>query len=161
MKTNDGLPRRGVATFWVLVVLAVLTAVLGTITCQFLAGRSLVERRQNQLQARWLARAGVELAAARLLADPGGYKGETVEVVPGGKVRIEVRAESGSPDTFVVRSEGRFPAVERGVTRSEERRFRRTVEKDRVRLEVVPPDAGRAADAGRVGKSVVGAFPGR
>jgi hypothetical protein len=137
-----------VATLWTVVVLAVLTAVLGTITAQLLAGRRSVEGRRNQLQAQWLARAGVELAAARLLADPAGYKGETVEVIPGGTVRIEVRPEPESSGTFLVRSEARFPAGDRGVARSEGRRFRRTVEKDRVRLEALPPAGGRSLSGG-------------
>src|SRR3954447_4689432 len=123
--------RRGAALVIALVALAFVTVVMASLTWQCLASRQLVERRQNQLQAEWLARSGLELAAARLLADPAGYQGEAVELIPGGQVRIEVRNEASAPDVFRVTSEGRFPgdgleSVLRSVTRS----FRRTTRGD-------------------------------
>jgi hypothetical protein len=85
--------RRAVATVWMLVVLAVLTAVLGTTTWQHLTARRLLDQRHQQLQAAWLARAGVELAAARLLINPADYTGESVAILPEAQVRITVRRE--------------------------------------------------------------------
>jgi hypothetical protein len=114
--------------------------VLGAgITWNLAAARRSLDQRQRQLQAEWLARAGLELAADRLLAGPSGYPGETVELLPGSQVRIEVRVEPEAPDVFRVTSEARFPkegreSVRRSVTRS----FRRTSRDNRVRLEVVP-----------------------
>jgi hypothetical protein len=131
-------PRRGVAAIWALVVLSVLTTVLAATTWQVMAGRRLLDRRQDQLQAAWLARAGVELAAARLLTNPAGYKGESLELIPGSQIRIEVRSEPGSPDIFLVTSEARKPKDgSRPVVRSVTHRLRRSTEKDRARIEVL------------------------
>jgi hypothetical protein len=120
------------------VALAVVATVTAAVTWQVLAGRRLVERRQHQLQADWLARAGVELAADRLLRDPAGYRGESVELAPGAVVRVEVRPDPADAGVFRVTAEARFPpegrdAGRRSVTRS----FRRATRGDRVVLEVV------------------------
>jgi hypothetical protein len=164
--------RRAVAAMWMLVVLVVLMAVMGTTTWQHLTARRLLDRRHQQLQAAWLARAGVELAAARLLSNPADFTGESVALLPGTQVRITVQNERswaplpvsaanivslvsspfgqgpwlaasalalgriGSADTFVVSSEARYGSDEpQVVVRSLTRRFRRVVEKERVRLE--------------------------
>jgi hypothetical protein len=130
--------RRGSALLIAVVALALVAVVAAAVTWQCLAGRRLLDRRGNQLQAEWLARAGVELAADRLLADPAGYKGESVEPVPGARVRIEVRADPGAADVFRVTSEARFPGDDRDtVLRSATRSFRRTSRGGQVRLEVV------------------------
>jgi hypothetical protein len=126
---------------WVLVVLAVLTIVIGLVTWQSVTGLRQTDKRHYQIQARWLARAGVERAAARLLASPTGYSGETVALLPGSQVRIAVTKDKDRPDTFLVTCEARYPADGREqVVRSQSRRFRRAVDKDQVRLEVVAPD---------------------
>jgi hypothetical protein len=127
-------PRRGVAMIWMLIVLAALTALFGTITWQHLAGRRVLEQRHKQLQAEWLAQAGVELAAARLLNDPTGYRGETVTLLPGGEVRITVQFVD---EVFCVTSEARYrtdepPIVMRSITR----RFRRRSDPKGVYLEL-------------------------
>ncbi|MCI0456302.1 MAG: hypothetical protein L0Z62_04920 [Gemmataceae bacterium] len=88
--------RRAVATLWLLVVLALLTAVLGTTTWQHLTARRVLDQRHKQLQAAWLARAGVELAAARLLSNPADYTGESVALLPGAQVRLTVQSELAS-----------------------------------------------------------------
>ena len=64
------------------VAMAVVATVTTAVTWQLLAGRRMLEQRQRQLQAEWLARAGVEIAAARLLVDPTGYQGELMEMIP-------------------------------------------------------------------------------
>jgi hypothetical protein len=131
-------PRRGGVLLVAVVALAIVAVVMAAITWQCLAARRLVEHRQQQLQAEWLARAGVELAADRLLTDPAGYRGESVEPIPGAWVRIEVRADPAAADVFRVTSEARFPADGRGaVLRSATRSFRRTTRDKQVRLEVV------------------------
>lgn len=156
--------RPGVAAVWMLVVLAILSAVVMTTTWQHLAARRTLDQRFKQLQADWLARAGVELAAERLLTKPGDYSGETVAPLPGSQVRITVRSEpflpfvgsqivglSGSApgallgaaglntkpasSGFVVTSEARYRADEPlVVVRSLSARFQRLVEGDRVHL---------------------------
>ena len=128
--------RRGSALLIVVAALAIVSALLAAITWECVAGRRLVERRQVQLQADALARAGVELAAQRLLRDPASYQGESVELLPGGHVRIEVRADPKRTDVFQVTSEARYPGdgSER-VVRSAKRTFRRTSRNNEVQLE--------------------------
>ena len=130
--------RRGSALLVAVVALTVVATLTAAVTWQCLAGRHLLDRRQHQLQAESLARAGVELAAGRLLTDPAGYKGESVEPIPGAEVRIEVRADPESADVFRVTSQARFPRDGRDtVRRSATRTFRRTTRDRQVRLEVV------------------------
>jgi len=128
--------RRGIAAIWAVVVLGVLTVIIGTITAQLLSNRQVLDTHANKLQCLWLARAGVELAAGKLLADPTGYKGETTAPIPHAQVRITVEPAKGQPNVFVVTSEARYPTDEpHPVTELLSRRFRRVAEKDRVRLE--------------------------
>jgi hypothetical protein len=130
--------RRGSALLIAVVALALVSVVTAVVTSQCLAARQLLQRRQHQLQAEWLARAGVELAADRLLGDATGYKGESVELIPGGKVRLDVRAEPGATDVFRVTSSARFPGDGRDSDLcSTTRTFRRTSRGSEVRLEVV------------------------
>jgi hypothetical protein len=131
-------PRRGTALLIAVVAIALVSAVAAAVVWQCLAGRRVLEHRHNQLQAEWLAGAGVELAADRLLTDPAGYRGESVEPIPGAEVRIEVRPGPGT-DVFRVTCSARFPKGDReAVGRSAARTFRRTSRGGRVRLEVVP-----------------------
>src|SRR5437879_6089497 len=88
--------RRAVAALWMLVVLAVLTTVLATTTWQHLTARRLLDQRHKQLQAAWLARAGVELAAARLLSNPAEYTEDVATLLPGAQVHVTVQREQGS-----------------------------------------------------------------
>lgn len=132
-------PRRGTALILVLVILAVVGTVVATTAAQVHTGRLAVERRANQLQAAWLARSGVELACARLLAAPAGYGGESVEPVPGGRVRIEVRPDGGGLRGFRVESEARYPADSSNVVlRRAACWVRRVADGGGVRLEVRP-----------------------
>jgi hypothetical protein len=131
--------RRGAALVVAVVALAVVAVLAAGITWNLAAGRRLLDQRQRQLQAEWLARAGVELAADRLLIEPSGYRGETVELLPGSQVRVDVRAEPGAPDVFRVTSDARFPnGGKESVRRSVTGLFRRTRRDGQVRLEAVP-----------------------
>ena len=135
------LRRRGLAAVWALVVLAVITILMTLITWQSLAGLRQADRRDHQLQAEWLARSGLELATARLLADDD-FKGETLEPVPRSRVTITVETKPDAPGVFHVTSEARYPAEGRlSVVRTATREVRRVVEKERVRIEVIPPTA--------------------
>jgi len=62
--------RPGVALVMALVVMAILVVILTMVTRHIVSQRHTVHQRHRQLQAEWLARAGVELAAARLLDNP-------------------------------------------------------------------------------------------
>jgi type II secretory pathway pseudopilin PulG len=131
--------RRGVALLATLVALTVISLLMVAITWQIVANRRMLERRQHQAQASWLARAGVEAAAARLLANPADYKGETLELIPQSKVQIKVQLEKNSPNTFTITSEARYPAdIPNGVARLVTQRFRRVLDEKTIRLEVVP-----------------------
>lgn len=135
--------RRGLAAIWALVVLAVLTVTMTLITWQSLAGLRQADRRDHQLQADWLARSGLELAAARLLA-AADFKGETLEPVPRSRVTISVEAKADAPGLIRVTSEARYPIEGRlSVVRAATRVFRRVVEKERIRIEVIPPTGSK------------------
>jgi hypothetical protein len=134
--------RRGVALVVVLVMLAVLSVVMGGVTWHTLAGRRQLERRHNRLQSEWLARSGIELAAARLLRDPNGYKGESVEVIPHSQLRIEVKTDAEG--VFEVSSEASFPKEGPTTTvRSVTRRLRRAVEGERVHIQIIGAQLAR------------------
>lgn len=129
--------RLAVALMEALVALAVASVLMGTITWQVLANRRWIEHRQHQQQSQWLARAGVELAADRLL-NAAAYRGETLSPIPNSEVKIVVQPEAGEAGAFRVVSEARYPTdIKETVARSVTRRFRRVVDGERVRLEVV------------------------
>ena len=130
--------RRGMALMGAMVALAIVSLMMTAIVWQILATRRTLERREYELQAVSLARAGAELAAARLLAKPSGYSGEVAELVPRSTVTVEVNSEPGSPDAFVITSEARYPSDEPdGVVRSVTRRYRRHMDGENARLQVV------------------------
>jgi type II secretory pathway pseudopilin PulG len=131
--------RNAVATMWMLVVLSVLTVLIATMTWQILASRRWLDRRQNQIQSEWLARAGLELAATRLLmSNSAGYAGESLQLIPDSEIRLHVQKESDSPNTYSVTSEARYPTDSKSlVVRSVTRRLRLVREKEQVRVEVV------------------------
>jgi hypothetical protein len=138
MTVNDRRPSRsGVAILWALVVFAVLGVTSATAAWQFGAARRELARRSNRLQTVWLARAGCELAAARLLADPAGYTGETVAPIPDAEVKITVEKDAAKPDTYRVRCEASYPVGERGtVSRVVTRTATRRTDGGKTRLEM-------------------------
>ena len=138
-RNTAGRCRRGVAALWTVVVLAVLAAMLGMVTVQLLSTRRNLDRQWDQAQGLWLARAGVEVAAGRLLTDPEGYAGESPEILQDWQLRVGVEKDRSVTNTYLVtstarRQDGKSPPTLCLVSR----RFRRSVENGRVRLEVVP-----------------------
>ncbi len=131
-------PRRGMALVAALVAVAALSVILSVVTVQLLAQRQALDQRHNQLQAEWLARAGVELAAARLLDKPAAFTEENRELVPSASVRIVV--EKAGPDLYSVQAEAKVGSRERVVVRTAHGRFRRTTSGGSVRLENQPPE---------------------
>ena len=123
-------PRRGVALVLLLVYLAVLAVLITAVVRNGLAQKRFLERRENQVQANWLAEAGIEQAVARLLADPKVNKGETFQVQPGSavweKLQILPRSEVGvtvyhrqeSPHIFEITSEATYPTGDIGPASS-------------------------------------------
>jgi hypothetical protein len=111
------------------VALAVVSVLLGATTWELVAHRSTLERRKQEAQAVWLARAGVERAIGRLLTSPAPFVDENVQSIPDARLRIAVKREQLDGDVFEVTSEARYPADgPGGVVQTISRRYRRTVE---------------------------------
>jgi hypothetical protein len=135
--SNHSWRRLGFGLVALIAVLAFVAILMGSITMQIFMNRKTAVRRVNQVQALWLARAGLEIAAAKVLAGADQYRGESVELIPTGKVSIEVRQEK---DIFRVRSEASFQGESPfPVVQEASRAYRRIVEGERVRVEVLPP----------------------
>lgn len=96
MRNHPQSSRRGVAIIWLLTVLVILTALISAVTWQHVAGRRWTEGRQRQLQAQWLARAGVELAVSQLLVEGKGYSVTSTTLLPGWEVAVTVQPKPGS-----------------------------------------------------------------
>ena len=129
--------RSGVALIGALVTLGIVSALLASIGGLIAANRRQIEHRQQEIQVGWLARGGIELAAAGLLDAPDSYKGQSWKPIPRSEVRIAVEREKGSKDAFRVVSEARYPTTMRtAAARWITRRLRRVVDGDRVRIEV-------------------------
>ncbi len=125
-------PRRGGVCILALMVIAVVSVFLALLARQHLQNRQSVARRQNQVQAAWLARSGLEIAAARLLESPEGYT-ETATLLPDSEVRIEVKKVK--PDVFEVTTEAVVAKEDRNRTRgTATRRFQRVVVGGRATL---------------------------
>lgn len=125
--------RQGMILITTLVIMAVLAVVLAVVTTQVVAQRTLLRTRERQLQADWLARAGIESAAARLLHSPKEFAEDDRNWIPDGKVKIEVkRAADG---VFVISTEAEVgAAAEKPVIRTATARFRRTEGGGMIRL---------------------------
>lgn len=102
--------RRGIALMWVLIVLSVLSVTATAASWQFFAARRVLEARQHKLQAAWLARSAVELAAAKLLND-GGYQGGTVEIVPDSQAVITVQKVPEQEGAYRIHCDVRLPVT--------------------------------------------------
>jgi Tfp pilus assembly protein PilX len=100
--------RRGAALILVVVCLAVFSIMMTVVVQNGLAQKRFLQRRENQAQAYWLAQAGIEQGAARLLANPREYSGETFALIPGSEVRILMERLADSPDRLTITSEATF-----------------------------------------------------
>jgi Tfp pilus assembly protein PilX len=109
--------RRGVVLVVIMVCLAVAAALFVLVVQQVAAERRAIENGQRTLQAQWLAEAGIERAAARLIADPK-YTGETwtiaaaeLAAAEGAVVCIRVETVADRPERRSVRVEADYPAA--------------------------------------------------
>jgi len=127
--------RPGVVAFWSVVVLTIVCTLSAVLTMQGLAQRRVLEQRQNELQARWLLQSGFELAVQRLLANPTGYEGETVELIPRSQVKITVAPVKDSPGAYRVTSDAHYP-TDRTVTvhLTVERTYQRSGDKNQAQI---------------------------
>jgi len=132
--------RTGIALLWALVVLSVLGVTSAVATREFALARRSLAMRLNRIQAEWLARSGVELAVARLLADDS-YTGESVEPIPGGGLKITV--EKDTSGSYRIRSDATFPTGDyRTVTFTVTRTAKRRTDGGKVPVDLVAgPDA--------------------
>ena len=129
--------RSGIAAFWALVVIAVVSAAAMAATLQFANLRKQVDADRNRTQAQWLARSGVEVAADHLLANPEGYTGETVSLFPGGDIKITVRKNMKKDDVYRVESEGRFHDGSKVIAITDRRLLKVQKNDQGTRVEVV------------------------
>jgi hypothetical protein len=137
MRTRAYTRRAGVALVMALVAMAALAVILSVVTRQIVAQRQVLDQRHRQLQAEWLARAGVELAAARLLNDPSPFSEEKQDLLPDAKVHIAV--EKTGQDLYTVKVEAVLGAKEETpMARTANRGFRRVANDGEVRLQALP-----------------------
>ena len=130
MTPRSSVRRNGAALIMALVAMAIITIVLSVITAQVVAQRQSVRHRQRQLQAEWLARAGAEWAAARLLQKGEAFSDDQQQLAPDSKVRISVaKTEQNRFDVTVDATVGLNEG--RPVARTLSIRFLRT-EKENV-----------------------------
>jgi type II secretory pathway component PulK len=130
MKTH----RRGAVLITAVMVMAVVSVVLALVTAQVIAQRNTLRMRERRLQAEWLARAGIELGAARLLEGPKEFSEENREIVPDGTVKIEVKKAADDIFDVSARAEVALPD-ETPVVRTCTAQFRRAGDGKLVRVE--------------------------
>ena len=112
---RTSVKRRGVALVVVLVVLAAIVAVSGTLTWNTVAARKFLGQREHRLQAEWLARGGVERARAQAARGEEPVKGAWRPLGERGLATIDVQTVD---DGFKLTCEATFPVDEpRPVTR--------------------------------------------
>lgn len=140
----SGYRRPGIAALWLLAVLVVLSSLTAAIVLQQVGWRRTLDHNSRKLQTSWLARAGIELAVARLLDKSSEYKGETAEPIPTSKVQIEVRPVPNSPNTFLVTSEAQYPTNDPRPTIIQlTRQYTRVVEKGTARMNPATPASAK------------------
>jgi hypothetical protein len=115
LPAGEGNCRRGVVLVVVLVCLMVAAALFVLVVKQAASEHQVIDADYRGLQAAWLAEAGVERAAARLVAQ-ADYAGETWTIPAaelaadeGAVVRIEVKTIAGRPEQRSVRVEADYP----------------------------------------------------
>lgn len=142
MKVSLRDRRSGIAAMWSLVIVSVVSMMSATAIWQFTAARRVLDRREHLLQARWLARSGLELAAARLVEN-ASYGGELVELFPDSAISITVNSKGDAQ--YHIRSEGLFPIGEpAAMTNVFSANAIRKVEPLQVRLEASPGEVTMA-----------------
>jgi hypothetical protein len=129
--------RKGVALLTALIILGAVSVILTTVAVQVFAQRQMARQRERQLQAQWLARAGVEQAAARLLEKPEVFSEESKDLPPEIKRRIVV--EKLGEREFLITAEVQVGLdAELPVVRSASARFERSESNGVVRLQARP-----------------------
>jgi type II secretory pathway component PulK len=133
--------RNGIALMAAVVVLVILSLILSAIAWQIVASGRMLQHRAYQLQARWLARAGIEMAASELLIQqpqalesPYAYE-QTDELIESSHLEIEISSVPDRINVFRVTCLARYPTdTVASVTRKQTRVFQRVVDNGKVRL---------------------------
>lgn len=115
--------RRGAVLIMALVCLALIAALGGTLLRWAALEHKLLRSQEQASQARWLAEAGLERAAARLARD-AGYTGETWEIAPAdlpsaeaARVRLSVTPVAGQDERRSIEVDVEYPLEAGGATR--------------------------------------------
>lgn len=141
--TSASIHRRGIAIMYAVVVLATLGIVSGTAIWQILAGRRALERRANVLQADWLARSAVEVAAAKMASKPEGDA--SLDLRPGWTVKVHFEPDSTAENRFAAKTTATISGEDRWrVTR--EARWIVTFDKERATFTIARTMPGTRTD---------------
>jgi type II secretory pathway pseudopilin PulG len=131
--------RHGVALMAVVVTLVILAMMMAAVAWQIVATGRTLQHRHAELQADALARAGIEIAAARLLQQPLPDHEESLELIERSKVTWRVSARENAPDAYEVTCEARYPNDSVSVVvRQQSRVFQRSARDGVTRLESIP-----------------------
>lgn len=101
------MTRRGIASFWAVVILAVVSVMTTALVSQFLAIRRGLDTQQSRKQAEALLDAGWNIAFDKLRTS-AAYRGEKLMLLPNGEIIIEI-AEGPGNDVFQVRVVSHYP----------------------------------------------------
>jgi len=115
-KRDRHAARRGAVLVMTLVCLALATLIGGVLLRWVVMEHKLLTTRADESQARWLAEAGLERAAARLAGDTG-YAGETWQIAAdelpsghAGRVELRIEAVEDQPRRRSIVAEAVYPA---------------------------------------------------
>ena len=124
--------RRGITLIMMLCVMTVIAVVSAGILALMTSDRQVLHREATRVQAEWLATAGLEHGAAKLLA-AAEYRGETwlltvadLDGQDGGSVTIRVEPQVGRPGQFTISAD-----AEAGRVAGKHVRAARTITIDR------------------------------
>ena len=127
--------RRGVALLTAIVCLAVIAAICGSLIRVVYAQRQRTRLEERKLQAEWLAEAGLERAAAKLI-NSQDYSGEIWQIAAaefagrgGGSVKISVEKIADQPAKRLVRVQADYPADSDGRARHSKQTVMRIAER--------------------------------
>ena len=119
--------RRGITLVMMICVMTVVAVVSAGILALMASDRQVLQREAARLQAEWLATAGLERGAARLLAE-AEYRGETWPLTAADldgrdagsvTIRVKPQAELAGPFTIIAEAEaGRIEGKQARVVRT-------------------------------------------
>jgi type II secretory pathway component PulK len=110
--------------------------IMMAITKQIHMSKRVLEQQNNQHQATWLARSGLEAGVAQLLSEGAKPARQLLEIVPSSKLEWEIESEASG--IFRITAQAKYPTDQpKGATRQITARYRRIQEGTHVRVEKV------------------------